>query len=381
MTLLDKKAVETYLRPYFDEKQGKFVDNDGNTYDSAKDAVKQAQVVDYLTEKKDYSPYIITNNGTKIQTENEYRNSLEKDAQFNALKNQEVKRIQKAKGGIIRDRGKPFSIYKKGGPVKTKKKPEPDYKFKFQKADLELPLKPELLKKDFEDLKKKGLIAPDTTFERFEKIINDQINDILTDEISLRDRTPLDDIILQTGLRKLDQADSGISAIYGKKKFQGDDLLSKIDRAVYMANAAKSLDENENKQIDLFRRKIINGTKQELRPSFSSGGLGKLRFSKENLVGFLKSEFPRDYIRMEDKIKTMSPEDLEETLNYLRDVNRKNFAAGGNGSIPKMSRKEFLRLPFKQRINLMYGLDLTGQEKVSDILKQIKSMPTKLDIE
>ena len=84
---------------------------------------------------------------------------------------------------------------------------------------------------------------------------------------------------------------------------------------------------------------------------------------------------------MEDKIKTMSPEDLEETLNYLRDVNRKNFAAGGNGSIPKMSRKEFLRLPFKQRINLMYGLDLTGQEKVSDILKQIKSMPTKLDIE
>jgi hypothetical protein len=76
---------------------------------------------------------------------------------------------------------------------------------------------------------------------------------------------------------------------------------------------------NPNKTYDDFLEE--NGIRRvELK---NGGGLG-LKFSKDTLIDFIKGEFPRDYIRLEKRLKIMSPEDVEQQLDYLRETKRNN---------------------------------------------------------
>ena len=46
----------------------------------------------------------------------------------------------------------------------------------------------------------------------------------------------------------------------------------------------------------------------------------KMQLSRETLLDFIKGSFPKDYIRMEKRLKTLDPDELMEELRYLTDV-------------------------------------------------------------
>ena len=90
-------------------------------------------------------------------------------------------------------------------------------------------------------------------------------------------------------------------------KLKENDIIFSLDGELVNKTYDDFLEENGIRRVEL-----KNG-----------GGLG-LKFSKDTLIDFIKGEFPRDYIRLEKRLKIMSPEDVEQQLDYLRETKRNN---------------------------------------------------------
>lgn len=58
---------------------------------------------------------------------------------------------------------------------------------------------------------------------------------------------------------------------------------------------------------------------KRIRLAGGSNGI-KMQLSRETLLDFIKGSFPKDYIRMEKRLKTLDPDELMEELRYLTDV-------------------------------------------------------------
>jgi len=75
---------------------------------------------------------------------------------------------------------------------------------------------------------------------------------------------------------------------------------------------------NPGKNYDDFLEEI--GLKiKRIRLAGGSNGI-KMQLSRETLLDFIKGSFPKDYIRMEKRLKTLDPDELMEELRYLTDV-------------------------------------------------------------
>ena len=58
---------------------------------------------------------------------------------------------------------------------------------------------------------------------------------------------------------------------------------------------------------------------KRIRLAGGSNGI-KMQLSRETLLDFIKGSFPKDYIRMEKRLKTLDPDELMEELRYLTDL-------------------------------------------------------------
>ena len=125
--------------------------------------------------------------------------------------------------------------------------------------------------------------------------------------------------------------------------------------------------ENPGKTEDDYIREII-GLDLAMGPELS----------RENLIKMLESEFPRVYRLYKNNLPKLPTIEIKKMLDNL-DSDRVSFASGGNGH-NSMNRSEFKKLPFSQRIEKMFGVELKGDETLTEIQIKLDGLKPILDL-
>ncbi len=125
--------------------------------------------------------------------------------------------------------------------------------------------------------------------------------------------------------------------------------------------------ENPGKTEDDYIREII-GLDLAMGPELS----------RENLIKMLESEFPRVYRLYKNNLPKIPTIEIKKMLDNL-DTDRVSFAGGGNGH-NTMNRSEFKKLPFRDRIEKMFGVSLKGDETLTEIQIKIDGLKPILDL-
>jgi len=129
----------------------------------------------------------------------------------------------------------------------------------------------------------------------------------------------------------------------------------------------KYLEQNPGKTEDDYIREII-GLDLALGPSLS----------RDSLIKMLESEFPRVYRLYKNNLPELPTIEIKKMLDNL-DSDRVSFAGGGNGH-NSMSRSDFKKLPFRDRIEKMFGVALKGDETLTEIQIKIDGLKPILDL-
>ena len=103
--------------------------------------------------------------------------------------------------------------------------------------------------------------------------------------------------------------------------------------------------------------------------------------SRENLLKMLESEFPRVYRLYKNNLNNIPTREIKKILDNL-DRDSVPFSNGGsaNGK-SSMKRSDFLKLPFRDRVEKMFGVSLRGDEKLSEIQIKLDGLQPMLVLE
>ena len=148
---------------------------------------------------------------------------------------------------------------------------------------------------------------------------------------------------------------------------QSEKELSDYGDMEFEKSKNKYLEQNPGKTEDDFIREII-GLDLALGPSLS----------RENLIKMLESEFPKVYRLYKNNLPKIPTIEIKKMLDNL-DSDRVSFAGGGNGH-NSMSRSDFKKLPFRDRIEKMFGVALKGDETLTEIQIKIDGLKPILDL-
>ena len=103
--------------------------------------------------------------------------------------------------------------------------------------------------------------------------------------------------------------------------------------------------------------------------------------SRKNLLEQLENEYPRVFRLYKNTLPKIKTIDLKKMMDNL-DKDRVPFGDGGSSNgHNKMNRSDFLKLPFTKRVEALYGINLKGDEKLSEIQILIDGLEPILDIE
>ena len=104
--------------------------------------------------------------------------------------------------------------------------------------------------------------------------------------------------------------------------------------------------------------------------------------SRKSLIDMLKNEYPREYRLYEKDLPQFKTKDIKTLLDNLDGKDRVPFGSGGSSNgVSSMKRSDFLKLPFTQRVEKMFGVSLKGDEKLSEIQLKIQDLEPMLILE
>jgi len=111
-------------------------------------------------------------------------------------------------------------------------------------------------------------------------------------------------------------------------------------------------------------------------------GINLAGLSRKTLIDMLKNEYPREYRLYEQNIDKYKTKDIKKLLDNLDGKDRVPFGSGGSSNgVSSMKRSDFLKLPFSQRVEKMFGVSLKGDEKLSEIQLKIQDLEPMLILE
>jgi hypothetical protein len=111
-------------------------------------------------------------------------------------------------------------------------------------------------------------------------------------------------------------------------------------------------------------------------------GIDLAALSRRSLIDMLKNEYPREYKLLEQNIDKYPTKEIKKILDNLDGKDRVPFNSGGSSNgVSSMKKSDFLKLPFKDRVEKMFGVTLKGDEKLSEIQIKINGLEPMLILE
>lgn len=111
-------------------------------------------------------------------------------------------------------------------------------------------------------------------------------------------------------------------------------------------------------------------------------GINIAGLSRKSLIDMLKNEYPRQYRLLEQNIDKYPTKEIKKLLDNLDGKDKVPFSNGGSANgVSSMKKSDFLKLPFKDRVEKMFGVTLKGDEKLSEIQIKINGLEPMLILE
>jgi hypothetical protein len=149
---------------------------------------------------------------------------------------------------------------------------------------------------------------------------------------------------------------------------QEEKLMQDYQDMKYEMDLKDYLKNNPGKTEDDFQIEVI--------------GINLAGLSRKTLIDMLKNEYPRQYRLYEPNIDKYKTKDIKKLLDNLDGKDRVPFGSGGSSNgVSSMKRADFLKLPFSQRVEKMFGVSLKGDEKLSEIQLKIQDLEPMLILE
>ena len=146
--------------------------------------------------------------------------------------------------------------------------------------------------------------------------------------------------------------------------------LSDFGEMEYEKDRDKFLKENPDLKEEDYIRKIIWLDLAKV-PSIS----------RSNLIKMLEAEFPRVYRLYKNNLNNIPTIEIKKLLDNL-DRDGVPFSDGGSANGKNsMKRSDFMKLSFRDRVEKLFEIDLTGNEKLSDIQMKIRDLQPILILE